>query len=531
MGLLLNLIRQVAGRSAPFRAGGAPRVQPISPGASAAQIATAFGEKCEWLEQEVWRLCASGQRNATLALVRESCPRPSTAAQAQTLMRRIVLPLVEACAAHGDAAVACQVEQAVFGNLVKRFEDPAHFEACLGMIDTPMRQLGEINRPEIPPLGATGANNLLFFLHNLVNDLAHTLLLKDLIDAYLTAHPEFAHTVGVAGCCGATASPAIRGLQERWKIAVHRLQPRDGLHRPLQDVAQLIASGAYDRVIVVSAPVAISYLTGLLPPSRIGWLTMKYQLSCFDRLRLRCSFRSGMRREQTVDGRVWLQAAPLFNDNASLKAMIAVPAVLQSARRNKVVLYTINREEKIRHPQFLDRVARILERVDNSVFVWTGREQLPEIDAHFAARGLHDRHLFAGWVVPDDLLQTGDLFLDTPVLSGNVAARATALGIPVVSDAQAITWVGTFLPAYRADTGKAEIADLNSSIEALRAAGIQMQCTGDDEYVEQAVSLATNETLRHQFGLTLAAFAKRYFFNAGSSATDHFMNLRAPVLD
>lgn len=531
MGLLLNLIRQVAGRRTPSRARDEQVALPDSTGASADQTARVILEKCERLEHELQGLCATGQRATALALVVARCPRPSTAAQAQMLMRRIVLPLVEACAAHGDAAVACQVEQAVFGHLVKRFEDPTHFEVCLGMIDRPMHQLGKIDRLPIEPLAANGANKLLFFLHNLGNDFAHTLLLVDVVEAYLTIHPALAHTVGVAGVCGETASPAIRGLAARWKIPVHRLQERDGLHGPLQDTAALLASGAYDRVIVVSVPIAISYLTGLLPSSRVGWLTMKYQLSCFDHLRLRCSFRSGLRREQTVDGRVWLQAAPLFNGRTSLSANTDTSPVLKQARHHKIVVYTINREEKIRHPRFLDRVARILERVDGSVFVWTGRERLPEIDAHFAARGLQDRHLFAGWVTPDDLLQTGDLFLDTPVLSGNVAAQATALGIPVVTDSDAITWVGTFLPAYLADRGTAAVAHLDALIGPLQAEGIHLQCAGDDQYVDQAVRLAQNGQLRRKFGQALESFARHYFFDAGRSATDHFENLRAPIVE
>lgn len=519
MGLFRHLIGGLAGRGPLKRPDGRPNV-----------AADAFDARTAALEATVRELCQADELLLAKEAIIARLPAPATAADAQALMRRVVLPLIEACAARHKAGLASQIEELAFAALIKRFEDPTHFSACLSVIDADMHRMGVSDALPMPPLGPNGVQRLLFFVHKLGHDFAHTQLLHDLVSARLATTAQDASLIGFAGVCGPVPSPLIRSLKWRWPdLEVHGLRVHDGLRGPLLEVARLLASGAYDRVIVVSVPIAISYLTGLLPPARVGWLTMKYQLPCFEHLRHRCSFRSGLRREVAVDGRQWLQAAPLFNGPMALNPSSERPPVMDQARRFGTVLYTINREEKIRNPQFLERVARILERVGNSIFVWTGRERLRAIDDFFEARGLQDRHLFAGWVVPDDLLQTGDLFLDTPVLSGNVAALATTLGIPVLTDDQAITWVGTFLPAYVADRGTPGVAHLDALIEPLRAQGILLQCTGDDQYVEQAVRLAKDPQLRRQFGRALEAFAKHYFFDASQSAADHFENLRAPV--
>lgn len=525
MSLLLRILK---GFSGPAAAGSATAVR----AKAATGTATRDGDPdalAERLADRVRRFCDTSELEQARLEIMARVPAPRSAGDAQWLMRRVVLPLIEAYAKKGDARAALRIEQDLHPPLVKRFEDPSHFEACLGMLDAPMHRLGLANAPPMEPLQG-GADRLLFFVHNLATDYAHTLLMCELIGAYLQTHPAQASKIGIAGVAGKRVSPAVDSLMQRWDLKVHILQAQDSLHGPTLEAARMLAAGAYDRLIIVSVPVAISYLTGLLPPSRVGWLTMKYQLSCFEHLKHRCSFRSGLRRAQEIDGRRWLQAAPLFSGEVSLKPMGNLSPVLQRARQSNTVLYTINREDKVRNPQFLRRVARILSELGDAVFVWTGREHLAEIDAYFASQGLQDRHLFAGWVVPDDLMQAGDLFLDTPVLSGNVAALATAVGIPVMTDAQAITWVGTFWPAYEAEAGTPAVAHLDALIGPLQAEGITLQCTGGDDFVRQAVRLARDATLRQRFGQALRAFARHYFFDAGRAAEDHFANLRAPIL-
>lgn len=525
MGLLLRMFKGFS-RSAPAVSG--RQGHSVSPPRSDPGDGD-YPTRAQRLADKVNALCDAGELEQARQEIMARLPIAHTAEDAQWLLRRAVLPLIEAYAKAGDARGALRVEQDLHPPLVKRFEDQSHFEASLAMLDAPMYRLGLENAQPIEPLQGI-ADRLLFFVHNLATDYAHTLLVCELIAAYLEAHPEQAVKIGIAGVtAGKPLSPALEALIVRWELEVHILQAQDTLHGPTLEAARMLAAGAYDRLIIVSVPVAISYFTGLLPPSRVGWMTMKYQLSCFEHIEHRCSFRSGVRREVVVNGRRWLQAPPLFSGEVSLKPVGRLGAAMLQARRFNKVLYTINREDKIRNPNFLQRVARILNEVDDAVFVSTGRQQLPEIDEYFATQGLRERHIFAGWVVPDDLMQVGDLFLDTPVLSGNVAALATAVGVPVMTDSQAITWVGTFWPAYESARGTPEVEHLDALIDPLRADGITLQCADDDDFVRQAVLLARDKALRLRFGQALKAFAQRYFFNASRAAEDHFMNLRAPI--
>lgn len=482
------------------------------------------------LEDEVRRLCAKGALDSMGAMLAARLTTPATLGEAQDLMRTVITPAIAACVDHGDSKTACDLESLVaYTRLVKAFEDPEHYEACFDMIDGAMHTLGLRDRAALNTVSTGPVDRLLFFAHNLGTDLAHLTLLCELIDAYLSKRPHEASRIGLVGITGELPSPRVRDLQSRWGISVWMFPEKYRFRDAYLGAARLLGLQGFDRLIVASVPTGLSYLSGLLPPRQLGWLTMKYELTCFSHLRHRCSFRSGVRRSRSVGKTVWHEAAPLFARCEALNPSPRPSQALRDARQFSTVFYTINREEKIRNPVYLERVARILAQVPDSVFVWTGRGRLLEIDEFFSSRGLDRRHIFAGWVFPDDLLSMGDIFLDTPVLSGNVAAQAIAVGVPVLTDGDAISWIATFLPAFEASRGSASLTGLTQEIDTLALGGILLQCRDGDQYVDQAVRLARNPALRKSYGKALQAFARQYFFNAQASAVDHFANLCAAV--
>jgi len=289
-----------------------------------------------------------------------------------------------------------------------------------------------------------------------------------------------------------------------------------------------VLDGRFDRIVVVAAPTGVSYLTGILGPDQIAWYSMKFELDSFTLLEHRCSFMSTPTAPSRDHARLWRQAPPFLAYRIDAQPSgISVPA-LEHSRAFSTLFYTVNREHKIRHPQFLDAVGRVLEAAPGACFLWTGRERLADIDDFFERRGLLDRTLFAGWVNPDDLLVAGGIFLDTPVLSGTVAARAAVLGFPVVTWTAAQAWINAFMPIFEADQVEDRMPPaLVEAMRPLQDAGVALECHTTEQYVALAVRLSVDQLFRSHYCRALKAFTEHYFYDRQRWAAQHLNNLRA----
>lgn len=92
----------------------------------------------------------------------------------------------------------------------------------------------------------------------------------------------------------------------------------------------------------------------------------------------------------------------------------------------------MGRTEKLTS-EYLTAVAQILERVPDSIFVYTGREEPAQIAEAIATAGLGDRIAFIGWVDTALWAQVIDVYLDAfPFQSGHCAYQAMAAAKPVI---------------------------------------------------------------------------------------------------
>lgn len=492
----------------------------------------ASNRKAMALKRRIAELCSNA---ASLSLTKNELEQnllvAPTKAQAQIMFRQIVLPVIDASAAHSNFSIACEAEYLAYTRLVKTFEDPEHYEFCFKLIEESMHDLGFRSRQSIPlqidyESAPKSGKRLLFFAHNIGTEFAHLGLLSDLIDSYLTHNPQEASNIGIVGGSGKVAAASIERLQKKWGLEIFRIRGTDLMYSLYAQACGVLVNQGFDRIVFVSVPFGISFVTGLLGASRVSWLSMKFELNCFQHLQNRCSFLAGRQRSRSVKGRLWHEAPPLMDVLPALSVSSTPPPALKAARRFKTVYYTVNREEKIKNPVFLDAVADILNKVEDSAFLWTGRQRLPQIDAFFSERNLSHRHFFAGWVNPDDLLEGGDVFLDTPVLSGTVAARAAARGKPLVTFAGSHSWLNLFKEAYDQDRENEDVKALRILIDRLVQSEIFIECANISDYVKQAVKLGQNPQLSVEYGRMLSKFAEHYFFNSYDSADAHFVNLR-----
>ena len=182
--------------------------------------------------------------------------------------------------------------------------------------------------------------------------------------------------------------------------------------------------------------IILQVLLRALTPKKVTWLSMKFELRCFNDLINRVSFQSSSGDTFNYEKIKWYRNTPaLLNHNIQYNG---------PSNTNSIKFLTINREKKIRDPEFLESVAQILLNTPNSSFSWTGIiEDLAILD-FFKNKNLEKRVYYIGWVAPYLLANDFDIFLDVPKLSGYVPAQYFAAGVPLVSFKNSNSWIEFF---------------------------------------------------------------------------------------
>jgi glycosyltransferase involved in cell wall biosynthesis len=176
-----------------------------------------------------------------------------------------------------------------------------------------------------------------------------------------------------------------------------------------------------------------------------------------------------------------------------------IPQIYPSENKG-VYLFSPARIEKIKGTAFLECVAKILKKVPNSIFKWTGYENDNEINEFFDKMGLKYRHKYIGWCSYENLvieIETSDIILSTfPLGLGTVELIAAEKNIPIVSmfdDTKNLYWRdihweavngNEYLASLCLDENRASIIRKNSNIE---------------EYVATTVDLVKDDTLKKQY--------------------------------
>lgn len=458
-----------------------------------------------------------------------------TSQDALEYLREEIMPLLENVCRADQAKLAEVVEFWTYQNIIKIFEHADHYDACFSLIDGPLQSLGR--RAVLKEYA--GENSItpdwrprkyLFFIHNLSSERAHAKLFCDLIQSYLKEHPNRARTIRIAGLVHDTIAPCYLLLRQEYGISLSAFPAQDGLYTALRNLAKQVSKNIDERCIVVAVPLGLSYMSGLLHPERLAWLSMKFELSAFSGLAHRYSFGSGRRTLRRFNNTIWYSAPPLFAIEPVVHKGHSLPHSEQIDSFQQI-FFTVNREEKIRNTEFLEAVTRILLAVPTACFAWTGMEALPEITSWFNSHGVADRCFFVGWIEPDALLSRGHIFLDTPKLSGAVAAKSMACGIPVISFKRAQSWVNFFHPLLEEELAGIDDTHPLIPVRRLKEHGLLLECSSLEEYVEQAVTLAYDEHLRQLYAEGIRAFAQYYFMRNREYACMHFENFAVTQAD
>lgn len=170
-------------------------------------------------------------------------------------------------------------------------------------------------------------------------------------------------------------------------------------------------------MVWVSVGMLIPFAFGMRIAPKQAWWTMKYHSIELDDIDAYVS--GSLRAANPYVKEDWYEGFSSLNRPTANINADEVQQIREQFPEGTLILGTMAREELINREVFLDMVCSILERHENTLFFWTGREKNENITTYFTNRGLSNRHVFIGWVQVDFYAQVFDIYLDCfPYCSG-----------------------------------------------------------------------------------------------------------------
>jgi glycosyltransferase involved in cell wall biosynthesis len=399
-----------------------------------------------------------------------------------------------------------KMESDFYENIVKRCESHEHYERCFQAFEPVSLAYGDIlknklEKSQYEQLEAEQSDyRILFLLPNLNNDLAH---IEYLYNIFLHHPPDSRIRIFIAGYAAHNRFPVSKYLSRLADNGQVKLLLFEDAHAGRIQLMNLFVRYGFKRLVIFSVPLQLSAWCRALGPERVSWVATKYRLSCFPEVKSRICSGSTSANGTAKEIVEW----KIVNRSLSRESIPSFE--IGNRKRNKLI--TINREEKIADRSFLSVVSRILSQRHDTDFFWTGRRALPEITQHFSRDGLESRTHFIGWVDPANVLNKFDIFLDTPNLSGMVAAKAFAAGMPVVTFRGSESWPECFEPEIKTDKS-VEWAGLGMS---------NLLANSEDEYVSNALNLIDFEDRYRSQSDVQERLGKTYFTNTAAMYKDY----------
>lgn len=371
-----------------------------------------------------------------------------------------------------------QYEMIHYLKYIKTTEEKKHYEKCLSEIEQMSKRYGQILKKTVAKYDGKPSNSICYFLPSIDNDLAHIEILSHI----LAQHKPSNYRITVAGYSSQTdgcESKLLTSLEKSRKID---LMPLEQTHKSIVSFVSWLNREKVNQLIVMSIPTLIPAFINAMGSSRVTWFSSKFELECFTSLKNRISCCGHEYETKKIGNSTW-NRMPAALDAANILEFQARKITDGSCR-----LVSINREEKIKNENFLKCVTEILKKNPKATFYWTGRTEEPTIQSFFKNHGIAERCHYIGWVDPKAILHNFDIFLDTPSLSGTVAATAFAAGIPVLTFRNSQSWIEFFKPKLQTN-----LADKES-----RNVSFPLIAENNEDYIEIVTSLINDSHLYKQ---------------------------------
>jgi len=448
---------------------------------------------------------------------------------------KILLPILSTFLERRDMDAAIKLENLLYEHYIKTNESEAHFNSCMERIAPLFTKAAYALRRELPPVPQPKLEppyRIGFFIHN-ASTLAHIdNILKTLKGYRMLDEQPFEPTVYCFSGKSLEMENALADLNVRLVMLNERFPETHGSPwQRLLRLRELLSQEGVQELVWVSLVTMLPLAFGLrIAPVQV-WFAMKYKTFSHDDIDGYVML-SRLTRFSTVSGRRWRTAMGGIDDWYDSGAE-AQAVALRAPLRDRVVLMTLGRTEKMLDPAYLNAVAHILKAHPETFFMWAGRDESPLVVNTFKEAGVLERTRFVGWVDTRLYAQVADIFLDSfPFPCGYTLFQAMAAGKAIVTyaspeSAQSGLW--SFFKSV-VDDGEGtdeERAELRSFTGDESNPLIPVARTPED-YVRHATRLIDDAQARAAVGDACQRLIARYFSDPrtmGSALAQHFIEV------
>jgi hypothetical protein len=329
-----------------------------------------------------------------------------------------------------DDFIRC--ENLIYNQHVKITEKPEIYEKIFTDMEPMLFEYGKILKKEINNFSKNKKDKMkvCYLLPSLDNDLAHIETLFNTLNEHSSKNEFFITVAGPAKNITKPESIYLSNLNKSNKISLVTFTHN---HKGYIDFINYYIENNYSQLIIFSIPFLLPTFLQIFGPKEVTWHTTKFELKNFENLTNRSSFFSYHREQFIKENAIWersLGALPLLN----------VPK-FKGNWSSEIKIVSVNRPEKIKDEKFLDTVVKILKIRPNTKFYWTGRTEDEFIKNYFIVNNLNSQVHFLGWIDFNKTINDFDIFMDSNLLSGALAAKAAVAGMPLLCWKGANSWI------------------------------------------------------------------------------------------
>ena len=268
-----------------------------------------------------------------------------------------------------------------------------------------------------------------------------------------------------------------------------------------------------------------------IAPHQVWW-SMKwanYSIPDIDKRMSSFSFK----RNEILHNEVFLSGRMQFSNLVGLHSKTSA-SKLRKSFKDKVILGTMGREEKLKDPIFLSTVSEILKQNNNAIFMWTGRYEDAYIKSFFEEKNVEPQVKFIGWVDTQVYAHVFDVHLDSfPFGNGVTALQSMAAATPVVlhkSSMLGCTNLDNMIgPLFNDDSIEDDYREkaLNIFFNDENQEILYQAAPDRDIYFQMVQRLINDKTYRRTVGNAYCRFINEMMSNPNETSkifTEHLLN-------
>jgi hypothetical protein len=391
-------------------------------------------------------------------------------------------------------------------NLVRKFDNQNHFNKCLKIFDDILDEA--FKKKKFKSVTPKKYNNkIAFYIINLSNILAHVELFLNFLenidqDKFSKCRVDIFTITPIE-----MVNEKVKNLCKVLNINIFSFNKKD-LYASYQSIINFYSENEYKNLIFLSTVNGMSFLSKSLP-NNVSWFPLKHLSDSFKNIKHIYSLHNEIKLDLSNNIKIFYHK--IYID-------LKVKLINCNFKDKNIKFYTINREEKIKDGIFLNSVKEILKKFPESTFSWTGKIEDTYIKSFFNKHNLSQRVFFIGWIDIDRLgFHHGDIFLDTENLSGVVAIKCFAAGVPTVFFNKSTFW----LNLYKKDVEK-EIANNLVEQDIINDWYKNLE-DYENSYLNIVTKLVTNENYFKNYVNLSIKLAKKYLDNFGNKKGNNLL--------